>query len=398
MTPLRGAGSSAADVGVWARRLADDLVDLETAGLHRRRQIVQPIDSTHVEIAGRRFVNFASNNYLGLTHHPVVLQAARNAMESCGFGSGAAALISGYAPAHASAEAALARWKRTESAVLLPSGYQANCAAVQTFAAVGRRQGGVRFLIDKLSHASLIDAVRGTGAPFRVFPHNHLDKVERLLADAPADQAQVVVTESIFSMDGDEAELSGLAALRRRFGFALLLDEAHASGLYGSSGEGLVGERGVRDDVDVSVVTLSKALGCIGGAVCAPTSFCDALVNHGRAFIFSTSMPASAAAAAEAAIGVIEREPARRQRVRLLAKRVREALSMPGDSPIIPVILGEASAALAAAQRLGSEGLFVGAVRPPSVPRGSSRLRITLCCDHTDEEVSKLIESLSALR
>jgi 8-amino-7-oxononanoate synthase len=150
--------------------------------------------------------------------------------------------------------------------------------------------------------------------------------------------------------------------------------------------------------VDVSVVTLSKALGCVGGAVCATASFCEALVNHGRAFIFSTSLPASAAAAAEAGIGVIKRDPARRQRVRLLAKRVREALSMPGDSPIVPVIVGEPTAALTAAERLRGDGLLVGAVRPPSVPRGSSRLRITLCCDHTDEEVSKLIESLSALR
>jgi 8-amino-7-oxononanoate synthase len=389
--------SSAAQSGQWERWIADELELVRSSDRHRSRQLVRPLDAVHVEIDGRRLVNFASNNYLGLTHHPAVIDALREAATSHGAGSGAAALISGYTPAHASAEGTLARWKGTQAAVLLPSGYQANLAAVQTIAAIAQGRGGVRFLIDKLCHASLIDAVRATGASFRVFPHNHLTKLERLLGEAGEGTAQAVITESIYSMDGDAADLVGLSALRKRFGFIWLLDEAHATGVYGPSGSGLAAELGVSDAVDVSVVTLSKALGAMGGAVCGSSAFCEALVNLGRAFIFSTNIAPAMAAAAEAAMGVVQREPQRRQRVRELAARVRESLAMPGDSPIVPVILGTETAAMAAAFRLREWGMLVGAVRPPTVARGSSRLRITLSCEHGDEEVAGLIDAIKSL-
>src|SRR5437763_110887 len=173
----------------------------------RSRIPVIPIDATHVEIDGRRYVNFASNDYLGLTHHPSVIRASQDALAKFGAGSGASALVSGFTEAHRSAEEAIARWKGAEAAVLLPSGYQSAHAMVQTLALEG-----ARFLLDKLCHASLIDAVRGSGAEFRIFPHNHLEKLERLLGDAAADQHQIVITESIFSMDGDAANLEGIAA------------------------------------------------------------------------------------------------------------------------------------------------------------------------------------------
>jgi 7-keto-8-aminopelargonate synthetase-like enzyme len=321
-------------------------------------------------------------------------------LQSTGGGSGAAALISGYTPIHASAEAALARWKGAQDAVLLPSGYQANHAAIQTFVALGEKGAGVRFLVDKLAHASLIDAVRGSGAEFRVFPHNGLAKLERLLADAPAGQLQVVVTESIFSMDGDAADLEGLARLKARHPFLLLLDEAHGSGVYGPGGSGYAAERGLSGAVDVSVVTLSKALGGVGGAVCASNAFCAALLNYGRAFIYSTNVPAYVAAGAEAAIGVCRDEPQRQQRVRDLARRVRRAVvelgyDVPaGDAPIIPVIVGEERETLLLSQRLGGARLLVPAVRPPTVAKGSSRLRVTVCCEHTDEEINRLLVAL----
>ena len=367
---------------------------------HQLRQRIEnhPIDSTHVLIDGKRYVNFASNNYLGLTHHPRVLHAIEDALK-LGAGSAAAGLISGYTDLHRSAEQTIARWKGTQACVLLPSGYQANVAAVQTLAALDEpaSAGGspVRFLLDKLVHASLLDAVRATGAEMRIFPHNHLPKLRRLLEEAEPSQMQVVVTESIFSMDGDPADLRGLAAIKKELPFVLLLDEAHGSGIYGPAGAGYAAECGLQEIVDVSIVTLSKALGCIGGAVCGSQTFCDALLNLGRAYIYSTSIPPMIAAAAQAAVEVCREEPHRQARLRDLAMRVRSALSQPGDSPIIPMILGDEQRALDAAAALREEGLLVIAVRPPTVPRGSSRLRITLSCDHTDAEVRTLLGALA---
>jgi 8-amino-7-oxononanoate synthase len=388
----------------WDQVAAEDLARLGNAHLLRERRIIEPIDATHVRWDGREYINFSSNNYLGLTHHPRLIAATTLAAEKYGTGAGAAPLISGYGPAHAAAERAIARWKGTQAAVILPSGYQANHAAIQTAAAIGRLGGnGVRFLVDKLAHASLIDAVRGTGEALRVFPHNHVAKLQRLLEDAPQGQLQVVVTESIFSMDGDAADLPAIAELKQRHNFLLLLDEAHAAGVYGPHGNGLAAEMGVADAVDVTVMTLSKALGGIGGGVCASSVFCDALINYGRAYLFSTSVPPMVAAGAEEAVAIVQDEPARRDRLRAISRHVRERIGRTkfvvpaGDSPIIPIVLGEERAALDAAERLWSEGLLVMAVRPPTVPRGSSRLRVTLCSEHTDAEVERLLDSVEKL-
>src|SRR5688572_2738670 len=289
---MAGSGRAVMDQNWLDGLLNEALFAREAAHLRRARNALRVIDPAHVEMDGRAYVNFASNNYLGLTHHPRVLDAMRQALDHFGAGAGASGLVSGYSEAHANAEAALAGWKGTQAAVLLPSGYQAAHAVVQTFAGVGELQGGgggVRFLIDKLAHASLIDAVTGSGQPYRVFPHNGLSKLERLLNEAPAEQAQVVITESIFSMDGDAADLGGFVELKKRHRFALVLDEAHGSGVYGPAGAGLAMEAGVSAHVDVSIATLSKALGVIGGAVCGSRAFCEAVVNWGRAYIYSTN-------------------------------------------------------------------------------------------------------------
>ena len=380
------------------------LSDLDRSNLRRHRRLVIPLDATHVEWQGRRYVNFGANNYLGLSQHPAVIGAAVQALRRDGASAGASPLICGYGPAHESAERHIASWKGTDACVLLPSGHQANQAAVQTLAGVARAFGrGIRFLLDKLCHASLIDAVRGSGAPFRVFPHNHVAKLRRLLEEAPADELQAVVTESIFSMDGDAADLSAMADLKRQYPFILVLDEAHATGVYGPNGAGLAAELGLSDAVHVTIVTLSKAIGAAGGAVCASATFCDALVNLARAYLFSTNIAPAAAAAAEAAISVMQNEPHRQMRVRQLARLAREEFrryrfTVPeGDSPIIPFVLGSETAALQVADELMARGMFVPAIRPPSVPRGGSRLRVTLCSEHTDEEVESLIRGLREL-
>ena len=384
-----------------------DLARLSDACRLRARRVVTPVSSTRVRIEGYdgEFVNFASNNYLGLTHHPRVIAGARSAITTYGAGGGAAGLITGHSELHRKAEQAVAAWKGTQDAVLLPSGYQANLAAIGTMGALGRQGGGVRFLVDKLVHASLIDAVRAVGPDaMRVFPHNGVAKLKRLLCDAPAGQLQMVVTESIFSMDGDAADLEGIVALKRARRFVLLVDEAHASGVYGQHGAGYASERGLAEQVDISVVTLSKALGGAGGAVCASGDFCKALINRGRAYMYSTSVPPSVCGGCIASIELLRDEPDRQNRVRALARRVREGVARigfgipTGDSPIVPVIFGDESAALAASERLLENGLLVPAVRPPTVARGSSRLRLTLCADHTDGEVERLLGALLAIR
>jgi 8-amino-7-oxononanoate synthase len=350
----------------------------------------------HFEFEGVRYINFCSNDYLGLTHHRRLLEAMRSAQSA---GSGAAGLITGYTDLHARAEDAIARWKGAEAAVLLPSGYQANLAAVQTLNQIGG-EASVRFLIDKLAHASLIDAVRATQAPMRAFPHNNLTKLRQLLDDAPADQLQVVLTESIFSMDGDACDLRGLAELKQKHPFVLLLDEAHGSGVYGPNGSGLAAEMKLQHAVDVSIVTLSKAIGCVGGAVSGSSLFRDGLLNFGRAYIYSTSVPPHLASCVTEAIGVMRDEPQRQARVRALANRVRSELKLePGaDSPIVPIVLGDQAKALHAAEEMKRRGLLVLAVRPPTVAPGSSRLRVTLSCEHSDEEIEQLIQAIRLLR
>lgn len=375
--------------------------------LLRQRRVIEPLGDVIVEHDGRRYVNFSSNDYLGLRNHPKVIEASAAATRKGGAGSAASPLVSGHTPLHASAEAALAMWKGTEASVLLPSGYQTNHAVIQTLAGSAQAAGKrVRLLLDKLVHASLIDAVRASGLPLRIFPHNGIDKLRRLLDEADADELQVVVTESIFSMDGDAADLRALAVLKRlcaRGGrsFVLVVDEAHGSGVYGKDGAGYAQECGVAGDVDVFVVTLSKALGSAGGAVCASVDFCNALVNFGRAYVYSTSVPPAVPAAAEAALDVLRSEPNRQVRLRALSDRVRAALREGrlaiggGDSPIIPIILGSEEAAMSEAKRLMELGMLAMPIRPPTVPRGSSRVRVTLSCEHTDDQVEALTHALA---
>jgi 8-amino-7-oxononanoate synthase len=385
-----------------AEQLQAALTQQREYGLYRQRRIVEQRGGVVVDVDGRPYVNFSSNDYLGLRTHPVVVEAAASATRAHGTGSGASALVTGYSPLHASAERALAAWKGTQSAVLLPSGYQANHAAIQTIArsaaATNRR---VRFLLDKLVHASLIDAVRASAAPMRVFPHDGIDKLARLLDEADADELQVVMTESIFSMDGDPADLRAIVELKCRRPFALVVDEAHGSGVYGETGAGYAAECGVSRDVDVFIVTLSKALGSVGGAVCGSSDFCESLVNFGRAYIYSTNVPPIVPAALEAALRVLRDEPHRQQRVRSLSRCVRDALHgagvalPPGDSPIIPIILGSEDAAIAEAKRLMDLGMLVMPIRPPTVPRGSSRLRVTLSSEHTDAQIDGLVRAIT---
>ena len=334
---------------------------------------------------GQTVVSFASNDYLGLTSHPAVKAAARDAIDRWGSGSGASRLVVGSRPIHHELETHLASWRGTESAVLFPTGFAANLGLLAT---LGTR--GVVVHSDELNHASIIDGcrmARANGAEIVTYPHLDLETLAVHL-ESHSDARQVVVTDSVFSMDGDVAPIAQLAELCARYSALLVLDEAHAV-LEPTPPPQLGGT------TIVQVGTLSKTLGALGGFVAGPAAVIDLLVNRARTYIFTTApSPADSAAALEA-IGVLESAEgaALRERLRSSVDRVR--LGHP--SPIIPIVLGDEGAALRASQQLLECGLLVPAIRPPTVPVGSSRLRVALSAAHTDEQITALLDALSAL-
>ena len=335
-------------------------------------------------LGGREVVSFASNDYLGLSFHPAVIAAAHAALDRWGAGATASRLIVGSRPVHAELEAELSDWKQTERALVFPTGYAANLGVLACF-------GGPDCLIvsDELNHASIIDGCRLSRSPVAVARHNDVDHVDRLLGAASLPR-RLVVVDAVFSMDGDEADLAALGRCCARHGAMLVVDEAHA--VLGPSPALLDAVEGLRT---LRVVTLSKALGAVGGAVCGPGEFIDLLVNRARPFIFTTAAaPADAAAALEAIR--ITRAPegvALVARLRGLVERLR-----PGHrSPIVPILVGPEAPALQAAEALLEQGFLVPAIRPPTVPPGTSRLRVALSAAHTEEMLDRFSESLAAL-
>jgi 8-amino-7-oxononanoate synthase len=328
---------------------------------------------------GAPVVSFASNDYLGLSQHPSVVAAAHEALDRFGTGSGSSRLIVGARPSHLSLEAALADWKGAERALLFPTGFAANLGVLSVFGGPG-----VTVCSDELNHASIIDGCRLSRADVAVYSHGDLDHLAKLLADA---ERAVVVSDTVFSMDGDVADVDALVALCSTHGALLVLDEAHA--VLGPPVPSAAGADVLR------VGTLSKALGSLGGFVAGDGPMIDLLVNRARPFIFTTaSTPADVAAAAEA-LRVL-RSPegeALVARLRSLTDRVRPD----HPSPIVPVVLGEEDRALAAAAALLTVGLLVPAIRPPTVPVGTSRLRVTLSAAHTDDDVDRLLRALADL-
>jgi 8-amino-7-oxononanoate synthase len=363
--------------------LAAQLAELEAADLRRRLRV--PALSERVPL------NFAANDYLGLSRHPALIEAGRRATVEHGTGAGASRLVTGTSAEVVALEAALAAWKEKEAALVFGSGY---AAALGTIPALAGR--GDTVVLDKLAHASLIDGARLSGATVRVFPHNRLDRLEALLRKLDAEKGRrLIVTESIFSMDGDSAPLREIVALKEHHGAWLLVDEAHATGLYGATGAGLVAELGLSNRVEIVMATLSKALGGVGGMIAGSRVLIDWLVNRARSFVYSTALPPAAVGAAHAAIE-IARGPegaALRKSLRGNIARYRAGLPAawqeraPSSGAIQPLLCGEAAAALQAAQTLREEGFLIPAIRPPTVPRGTARLRVTLSAAHAPKEI-----------
>jgi 8-amino-7-oxononanoate synthase len=338
--------------------------------------------------------NFASNDYLGLTHHPALIEAAHRAMAEHGTGAGSSRLVTGTTRDVLALEESLAAWKEKEAALVFGSGYTAALGAIP--ALVGP---GDTVFLDKLAHASLIDASRLSRATLRVFPHNNLDRLEDLLKKPRAGRA-LIVTESLFSMDGDVAPLRELVELKERHGAWLLIDEAHATGLYGTTGAGLVAEAGLSDRVEIVLGTLSKALGSVGGYIAGSRPLIDWLVNRARSFIYSTALPPGAIAASRAAVELAQSAEgaALRAKLRTNIALFRNSLTLPWTSrvegAIQPILCGEAADALHLALALRDRGFLIPAIRYPTVARNAARLRITLSAAHEAEQVQVLLEAL----
>lgn len=396
-------------MSAFDQELKTRLDAIRAQGLLRELRRVDSPQGPRLEIGGRALLNFSSNDYLGLANHPALKEAAIKATEKFGAGAGASRLICGsLAPFH-ELEETLAAFKGTEAALSFSTGYT---AAVGTITALLGKDDII--IVDKLVHACIVDAAKLSGAKLRVFAHNDLNDLEDILkwadsVQSPKSKVQgpsrpqiLVVTESVFSMDGDHAPLAELVALKEKYGAWLMVDEAHATGLYGPNRRGLAEALGASGRIEIQMGTLGKALGASGGYICGSRALIDYLVNRARSFIFSTAPVPAAAAAARAGIQLVQSSegPVRTEQ---LWKRVAEFQSAIGNqqptvpSAIIPLILGEEAKAVETAAQLREQGFFVPAIRYPTVARGAARLRITLTTAHTKPDVDQLAGALSQI-
>ncbi len=385
----------------FADELNRRLAALRKQGLYRELRRVDSAPGPRIEIGGRTFLNFSSNDYLGLANHPALKEAAIKSVEKFGAGAGASRLICGsLAPFH-ELETALAAFKKTEAALVFSTGYATALGAIT--ALVGKAD---IVILDKLVHASIVDAAKLSTAKLRIFDHNNLNDLEDKLKWANANRELsrnvLIITESIFSMDGDAAPLREIVALKEKYGAWLMVDEAHATGIIGENGRGLADALEVSSHIEIQMGTLGKALGASGGFICGSRALIDYLVNRSRSFIFSTAPVPASAAAAIAGIAIAQSAEGEMRRAQL-RRQVEVFKTAIGNQPssiscaIIPLILGDEAKAVAAAAQLRDQNIFVPAIRYPTVARGSARLRITLTAAHTTDDMAVLVHALEPI-
>ena len=373
------------------------LAEVKENGLYRRLRAVEGAQDAAIVLEGQEVLLFSSNNYLGLANHPALKQAAQEAIERYGCGSGASRLISGSMDVHHELEHRLATLKKTESALVFPTGYHANIGVLS--ALMGPDD---TILSDSLNHASIIDGCRLSRADIRVYRHADTAHLGELLKKCPATGQRLIVTDSVFSMDGDLAPLAEIVGLARQYDAWVMVDEAHATGVFGPHGGGLVEELGLTGQVDIQMGTLGKALGCMGAFVAGSHELIDWLVNQARSFIYTTAIPPAIAAAVLAALDIVEQEPERRQRLWDNTTFLSDGLCSLGytlgatRSQILPVIIGEARATMAVAQAILQRGVFAHGIRPPTVPEGTSRIRVTPMATHTQDHLSRTLDAFAA--
>lgn len=378
--------------------------ELIQKGLWRSLREIQSEQSARILLEGKLFLNFSSNDYLGLANHPKLREAAIECINKYGFGAGASRLICGSFKPHHELEEAICRYKQTEAALSFSSGY---ATAVGTICSILEKDDAI--VIDRLSHACLIDAARMCGAKLLVFKHNDVESLESILkrirTNTDSRRKVLIITESVFSMDGDISPLKEIVELKDKYGAWLMVDEAHATGIFGKNRAGLIDELGLRDRVEIQMGTLGKAIGSAGGFICGRRSLIEHLVNRARSFIYSTAPPPCVAAAARAGIEIIESDEGHRRVSTLwnLVNQFKQSISdleidlNKVNSAIIPIILGSNERALKVSEFLKNNGIFAPAIRFPTVPKNTARLRITISAGHTAEEIRLLSLALKAV-
>jgi 8-amino-7-oxononanoate synthase len=379
-------------VGHWAN---EELAALAARGLSRHLEPLSSPMGPVIELNGEeRLINFSSNDYLCLANDPELKAAAISAVQTWGTGSGASRLVTGDSTAHRALEKAIAQLEGTEAALLFNSGYAANVGLLSSVCGEGDA-----IFSDALNHASVIDGARLSRAKTVVYPHRDVAALEALIARHPA-RRRLIVTDAVFSMDGDRAPLQALTALCERTGSGLMVDEAHSTGVCGPTGAGLCEELGLHPELRMG--TLSKALGSFGAYVACSSEIRQWVFNRARSIVFSTSLPAAVCAAGMAAIAKVRRDPGPREQlwknIRFFAAGLKR-LGLPSheDSAIFPVVIGPPDAAVDASRKLRAAGLLVKPIRPPTVPEGTSRLRFALCAGHTEEHLTRALAALQKL-
>lgn len=378
--------------------LSDELDSLKQQGLYRHLRVLESAQGAHATFDHTSVVNLSSNNYLGLTTHPKLREAALDAVRRFGAGSGSVRTIAGTMDLHMELERRLAAFKQVESVVVFQSGFAANAGTV---AAILTKDDVV--ISDELNHASIIDGCRLSRASIKVFPHKDADAARAILKDLPAAQRKLVITDGVFSMDGDLGSLPDLCAAAEEYGAIMMVDDAHASGVFGRQGRGTVDHFSCHGRVDIQVGTLSKAIGVLGGYVAGTKDFIEFLYHRARPFLFSTSHPPAVAAACIAAIDVLENEPQWMEQLWENARFFKGGLQALGfntglsDSPITPVIVGEAPQAMAMSDKLFQAGVFAQGIGFPTVARGRARLRTIVTATHTRDDLQFALDAFASV-
>jgi glycine C-acetyltransferase len=380
------------------KKFGEELDALREAGLFRSMRLVQGNQSGRVVLDGREVLLLCSNDYLGLADHPALKEAAIRAVERYGTGSGASRLVSGNMEPHAGLEGRIASFKGTEAALLFNSGYAANTGIIPAIA--GR--GDVVFS-DRLNHASIVDGALLSRARLVRYPHNDISALRRIMAGTETTGRRLIVSDGVFSMDGDLARLAELVSLKKEYGALLMVDDAHGTGVVGETGRGSAELAGVMEDIDIHMGTFGKALGSFGAYAAASREIVDYLVNRARSFIFSTALPPAVAAASIAALELVDSPGGRELRKKLAENSMffRSTLenngfnTMGSESQIIPLFVGAAAPTMEFSRQLLEEGIFVQGIRPPTVPAGSCRLRCTVMATHTVEDLSWAAEIMA---
>lgn len=381
--------------------LRDELDSIAAADRYRQRRIVEVLDPDvpmQVRVNGRACINFCSNDYLGLAAHAEVRQAMSDAAQRYGAGSGAAHLVTGHSPEHHALEAELAEFVGRERALLFSTGYMANLGVASALLTRGDA-----VFEDRLNHASLLDAGLASGARFTRYAHTNTEELKQQLGDSTA-RRKLVMSDGVFSMDGDIAPLRALAATCQQHQAILMIDDAHGFGVLGAQGQGSVHDAGLSGaDVPIYMATLGKAVGVSGAFVAGSTALIEMLIQKARTYIYTTATPPAVAAATRAALRLVQNDHERRDRLQRLIQRFCVGAKqlglplMPSTTAIQPLLLATESAALAASKQLLNSGILVSAIRPPTVPAGSSRLRVTLSAAHNEQDVDRLLDALKDL-